>query len=250
MRGIIFIADLFPKQAPAHWHIGKYRSGFHSLIKKAIQEFDGTLYRYYFESVRPVVKPYTFAVLFPKAQFQKDTIYFHKLRFFFVSPDPEWIVAITNFFSSLQEYTLLETPLLVKKLNQHALPTIESPAITVNTISPVVIRSANNPNHYVVPECVNNSGDPGFEESLRFNVLQTVQALRPDLVPAVESIALKPLECRFTVVKYVKNNTLLKFPAFKGRFVLKGTPALLSFILSVGLGSRRSQGFGMLELTT
>jgi len=40
--------------------------------------------------------------------------------------------------------------------------------------------------------------------------------------------------------------TILKFPGFRGTFLLEGPPPLLNFLAQVGLGARRSQGFGMI----
>ncbi|MCS6962163.1 MAG: hypothetical protein NZT61_06655, partial [Deltaproteobacteria bacterium] len=53
---------------------------------------------------------------------------------------------------------------------------------------------------------------------------------------------------RHLTKKNPHNPERMKFTAFQGEFVVKGKPELLMALTVLGLGARRSQGFGLLEL--
>ena len=236
--------------SPIQWDMARYRSGFHSLIKSAVQEHARWLYSVYFDnSGHVVVKPYTFAVLFSRPKFTNGKVEFKRLDFIFSSNDLFLSTAVYNWLvTHSKAFPLLGSVLSISKIKAQKVPKVSSQVIEVQSLSPVLVRSHENENHYLVPECENHQGDDHFQEALRFNVKQVVKAVEPDLLHSVDSLHLEPVSCKFTVVKYAKNDNMLKFPGFRGKFKLFGTPELLNLLLQVGIGSRRSQGFGMIEL--
>ncbi len=238
--------SLRPTTAEAVMPLASYRAGFHSFIKKAVQEYKPILYRYHFETPIPRVKPYTFSVLFEKSTVEGDQIRFQSLYFRFVSIDPEFMVAVHNLAASLyrQNYQFGSTLLKLHALHYEPLRQVTTSPARFRTLSPVLIRSHHNERHYLVPACENFEGDPEFTEALQFNVQQVTRALAPAF--DTSTLQLEPERCYRTVIKYDKNGTILKFPGFRGTFLLDGPPPLLNFLAQVGLGARRSQGFGMI----
>ncbi len=87
-----------------------------------------------------------------------------------------------------------------------------------------------------------------YNELINKNLIKKWQALYKKECPF--SISIKPL---FEGNKYEKiiyfgtgeNKTLIK--GWKGKFNIEGNPEFLQFAYDAGLGSRNSQGFGMIE---
>ena len=234
--------------------LSSYRSVFHSLIKGAIQRHSSDLYRHYFSTDHPIIKPYTFAILFSKARAnaEQDIIKFQRATFLFSTISHEWLVALTNALHALQTSHLITShgPLLLRGMRIEPQQAIQTNAVTFRTLSPVLIRSAQNPRHYLLPRCTNFPGDDAFVASLMENLRQVTNALSNDqefLTDEVNDLVFKPINLQRTIIKYQKNATIIKMPAFRGTFRLFAAPSLLNFIANVGLGSRRSQGFGMVE---
>lgn len=231
-----------------------YHSGFMSLIKKAVEQEDPIAFRLFFESQKPVVKPYTFAVSFgDDVRIEEDKIYFDKhIKFKFSSFFPEYLAMVYNFFAKLKTKGTLKIfneSFYVRGFRVFSERSIRKNLAVFRTLSPVLIRSHKNEKHYLVPKCNNFDGDDGFEEALNFNLDEILRNLvgkrLTDFGTAPE---LKPIKISRIIVKYLKNDVLIKMPAFKGVFSMLAHPEILNLINKAGLGSRRSQGFGMLEL--
>lgn len=240
---------------PVRWKLTTYRAKFMSLIKEAIQKQNPALFNQYFNTKKPVVKPYTFATLFIKPKFDKEFVEFTKAKFMFSSYEPTIFLYLYNHLIEKQKSdSHLFQNLTITKIIINKIPTITTEEATFQTLSPIIIRSKDNENHYLVPKCMNHQEDNNFMPSFRHNINQLIYHLNSSLIPYTETLEFEPLDCKFTLVKYekeVKNNgntVLLKFPAFRGTFKLKGNPELLSLFLQTGIGSRRSQGFGMVEI--
>lgn len=227
-----------------------YRALFQSLIKRSIQAYSPELFEVYFGSeVKP--KPYTFSILFDKPRFQLDTIEFERAFFRFSTSDPQFLVALYNQIVRDREVRWRNISLTVQDYRIERVPLITESEVRMKTFSPILVRHRDNERYYLIPpackgakRCQETHED--FIEALRFNVEQYVSVLRPELKPFVNELYLIPEKCEFVCVKYEKNGNLLKFPAFKGIFMLRGAPDLLNFLVQVGMGSRRSMGFGMI----
>jgi CRISPR-associated endoribonuclease Cas6 len=89
---------------------------------------------------------------------------------------------------------------------------------------------------------VNFEGDSDFEEAFKFNMDELVRHLLSlgDFV----GVEFKPIKLRKLVMKHMG----LKLPGFVGTFSLGADSKILNLINQVGLGSRRGQGFGMVEV--
>ena len=85
-------------------------------------------------------------------------------------------------------------------------------------------------------------GDEGFESQLAFSLDSQLKALAPHL--SSEGFKCEAVEAKHVVAWAFEQ----KFSATKGIFKLTGSPELLSFLYSAGLGNKRNAGFGMFEI--
>jgi CRISPR-associated endoribonuclease Cas6 len=102
------------------------------------------------------------------------------------------------------------------------------------TLSPFLVRDYEDKDKYLRPR------DEGFAEQLGHIVSE-----------CAASFIGRNATLEFTDVKtetFPVFHYGMSVDAIKGVFTLKGEPEVLTMVYQIGLGSRRSQGFGMLEM--
>ncbi len=219
-----------------------FREGFMSIIKGAIDSSAPELYKTLFE--KRTVKPYTFAVSFGNdVKIEDDRIFFKSpIEFKFSTYRPDILIMLYNHLIKKGEFPVYNLKLKVEHTDIARPKRIEKNEAVFRTVSPILIRSHKNERHYLCPKCANFEGDSDFEEAFKFNMDELCRnLLRLNDAGEVifDSIKLKKL-----VIKHMG----LKLPGFVGTFSLKAAPGILNLINLVGLGSRRGQGFGMVEV--
>lgn len=215
-----------------------YRRGFASLLKEAIRRSSVHRYRrFYFR--HHVLKPFTFSVFFPQlkgtAPSNKNLEVGSEVILYFSTWDSELGVAIYNSLLSISEYPLFEDRFRRKKLLLLPNLVISQEKVVFGTMAPVLINTRGKADSYLLP------GDEGFEEGVEFAVQEVSRAFleRPDV-----KVKFRPLFHRRKVVHHYA----MCMQGFVGVFELEGPPQVLNLLYYVGLGMRRSQGFGMLKL--
>ncbi|CUS99370.1 CRISPR-associated endoribonuclease Cas6 [Candidatus Chrysopegis kryptomonas] len=223
-----------------------YRTGFMSIIKSAFQSESPIDYDLVFN--RRTVKPYTFAVAFgDDVKVQDEKIYFNRpLEFKFSSFDLNDEILLYNYFVRSKTIKIFGRDFDVSNLWIFENKKIKGNSAIFKTLSPVLIRSHKNEKFYLCPKCENFDGDEAFYEALKFNVSELVRNLLGREVSG--EINFKPVKTRRVVVKHLTDRGNLKLPGFTGLFLFEAESEVLNLILRAGLGARRSQGFGMLEL--
>ncbi len=112
---------------------------------------------------------------------------------------------------------------------------IHSEIVTFKTISPILISNIGSSEWYILP------GEEGFLEGLNFSIGEMAKKF---LNRAEFNLEFKP--------KFIKRKILrhynMHMSSFTGVFEIKSDPEILQIIYDAGLGVRRGQGFGMLEL--
>jgi|DewCreStandDraft_2_1066082.scaffolds.fasta_scaffold03470_7 CRISPR-associated endoribonuclease Cas6 len=219
-----------------------YRRGFISIIKGAVENHSTTLFSLLFE--KRTVKPYTFSVSFGnKVKIEGESINFEPpVEFKFSTNRPDILTMVYNYLVGKREFPIYNLIFKVENINISRPRRIEKDQVVFRTLSPVLIRSHKNERHYLCPECINFNGDSDFKEAIKFNLDEMVKHLSN--LNETGSFEFKPVELRKLVVKHMG----LKIPGFVGTFSMKASPEILNLINQVGLGSRRSQGFGMVEV--
>jgi len=126
---------------------------------------------------------------------------------------------------------------------------IDTNSIIVRALTPVEVHSTfkldngRKKTHYYTPY------EKEFGELVNSNIRKKWEALNGE--ECRHSITIRPLfngnkNERIVYYGTGKKKTVIK--GWKGRFRLDGEPEILRFALDAGLGSRNSQGFGMVEV--
>jgi CRISPR-associated endoribonuclease Cas6 len=213
-----------------------------SIIKGAIDSSAPELYKALFE--KRTVKPYTFAVSFGnEVRIENDEIVFKSpIEFKFSSNRPDILIMVYNHLLKTKEFPIRNVRFRVEHNDIVKPKRVEKNEVILRTISPVLIRSHKNEKHYLCPKCVNFEGDSDFEGAFRFNM----DELCRNLLNLDESgeVIFNAVKLKKLVIKHMG----LKLPGFVGTFSLRTNPEILNLMNVVGLGSRRGQGFGMVEV--
>jgi CRISPR-associated endoribonuclease Cas6 len=228
-----------------HWLIKDYRRIFVSLIKSIFTTYDPLLINQLYggeESKRKVNKPFTFSVYFPdfKKIESNKVICGNKVNLIFSSNDEMLLIAFYNGLKSQIkrvigkndpiEFTLKYVSLLPNHF-------IKEKKILFRSLSPILV-SKKNTDLYLDP--TNSEFDHCFKENIinqtaTFNIPCRIE----DIAYEIKSMKKLPL------THYHQTMT-----SWLGEFVLEAPTEVLQLVYDTGIGVRRSQGFGMLEIKT
>lgn len=221
-----------------------YRRIFISFLKTCISECNESKYmdKYYCPGKE---KQYSFAVFFDNPQFMQDKIHLggNKVKLVFSTAD-----RLTGFifYASFLEHRNRKFPLedgnemmLVnaKELKQQK---ITGTQVLLNIASPLCVRKHNAEKNY------------DYYYSYAHEEFETVflYVVRAQLENAgftekyLEGFRIVPVSCKKVIVKHYES----KIECTLGKIMLEGNPVILQYLLEAGLGSRKSAGFGLLEL--
>ncbi|MCS7275301.1 MAG: CRISPR-associated endoribonuclease Cas6 [Candidatus Bipolaricaulota bacterium] len=214
----------------------EYRRGFASLIKEAIRRANPSVFERYYHALH-ILKPFTFSVYFPDLRgcggdsFEVG----ERAIIHFSTSAPELGVSVYNGLLALRSYPLFENTLTLERINLERRVVVREQTAIFKTMAPVLVNNKGDANWYLLP------GEAGFDEGLQFAISE---AARVFLGSVGASVAFHPIQIKPKVIRHYN----MHMRGFVGVFELRGDPALLNLIYDIGLGVRRSQGFGMLEL--
>jgi CRISPR-associated endoribonuclease Cas6 len=213
-----------------------YRRGFASLLKEAIQRAHPECYERFYSRIH-VLKPFTFSVFFPELRGREGDRFIvgSKAILYFSTSSPELGVAVYNGLLRSRSFPLFENKAQLQNVFLRPRIAITEERVRFKTMAPVLVNTKGNANWYLLP------GDEGFQEGLTFAVREVCRAFLDFPEGTVEFY---PISIRRKVVRHYN----MDMQGFTGIFELRGHPEVLNLIYQVGLGVRRSQGFGMLEV--
>jgi len=219
-----------------------YYTVFQSFIKTALSRSDKPYYEELYKTNK--MKDFSFAAIFNKPIFQDDRILLDNLSVSFVvsSSDIELIIRFYNSFLSLkkEEFPLaFGNSMSLKTIRQVHLPVVMGNQAYIKFISPLLVRdhdAQTNRDYYL------SYDDPSFFRVLVNSIkAQGIEILGKDITQGLMIVPVKP--CR-TVIKTFGN----KLNGNLGIYKLTGSPFSINYLLNSGVGSRRSQGFGLFNL--
>ena len=214
----------------------EYRRAFASLLKEAIKQASPICFDRYYSRLH-TLKPFTFSLFFPDLT-GKDGDDFDvgsKVILYFSTSSRDLIAYVYNGILKIHEYPIFENKAKLCSVFLRPRITITKDRVKFKTMAPVLVNTKGNPNWYLLP------GEKRFEEGLNFSVREICRAFLELPEAAVEFL---PIEIRRKVVRHYN----MHMQGFVGIFELRGRPEVLNLLYQVGLGMRRSQGFGMLEV--
>lgn len=219
----------------------KYRDGIISFFKKTFSTNDKNLYlKYYGETYS--VKNFTFAVYLDSPKFTPDGIVLNSntIKVNFSIFDACDGIDIYNAFLKMRnvKYPLFNNFMTLKRVKIENTKKVSSNAVLIKMISPLIVRTnSNGKNRYL------NFKEDGFTENLNQSVKYVLDEFTSiDL--SARRFEILPISARKTVVNAFGSNITANIGVFK----IVADVEVINAIYQLGIGSRRSEGFGMFEI--
>lgn len=212
-----------------------------SFLKKSLELYDKDIKDNYYGE--PCEKDMSFSCFFPLQKIENDKIYLKENSFkIFITFNS--IIDGIHFYNSFIlaknnkiKFMLEDNRFFIKniaKINEK--PILNDIAI-FKTLSPIVIREKRENEkdwyHFL---------DEKGIQVLKKNFCYSLKEKFP--LEDLKKLEVIPIDIKKTVVSFYD----IKFTATKGTFAIKGDKKILEYFYKSGIGSRRSSGFGMLEL--
>jgi CRISPR-associated endoribonuclease Cas6 len=191
-------------------------------------------------------KPFTFAVLLNK--FQKiDNEFFIEgnVKIIVSSSDAQWLLYLYNGLIQKKKFLYKQYTLELERVRilPELLPT--STRCTFRTLSPIVIKNKQglfiSPNHpdfhptlqYICDKTLENATGKGLHGTVTFTSISMKKRVVQQQHEHFESL---------------NEESTLYIDGYVGLFILEGVVEDLQRLTQIGIGFRRSQGFGCIEL--
>ena len=220
----------------------EYRRAFLSLLKKSFKQASESVYKKLYESGTSM-KSFTFGVLLPKPEFKEDIIVLQSKEITLTFSTSETKYGI-YFYNSLVKNRFIPFPLAngnslsLQRVHLQREKRITASEMVFKTLTPFLVRVHNkstNNDRYL------SGDDEGFISQL----LWGIERMTEKLCGQRETVVVEP-------VKLGKGIPIMHYGQYvtgnKGILKMSGKPEILDFIYKVGLGSRRSEGFGLLDV--
>lgn len=231
-------------------HLPKdYRRGFASIIKDALSRADENLYNFYYTGTYKL-KPFTFSVYFPQgSDLEEDKFQVgNQAVLKFSTSDNRLAATLFNGMLYLRNnpYPLFDNEVKLISMFLHPPKKIESDKAKFKLIGNMLVTNKNchidvNGNQY---DIYLSPDEEGFDEGLRFLIKEQVNKfLGIDYSFPFEYEFIKETIKVVPVWHYNQWNK-----SIKGEIEIKSHPRVLQLLYDTGIGARRSQGFGMLEV--
>ncbi len=226
------------------WLVKDYRNIFISLIKSVLMKYDPILCINLYgtkEQKRKVNKPFTFTVRFLKYKgIEGNKLLFgNKISMLFSSNDLTLIIAFYNGLKTTQPIIIGQNyPIKFELEHIQLLPLkrIQTNKVLFRTISPILINDKGSNLYYLSPS------KPEFTKA--FKEIIAIQANNFQITCTEEMIEFEINAMKKLPLSHY-NQTMT---SWLGEFVLEAPMPVLQLVYDTGIGVRRSQGFGMLEI--
>lgn len=217
-----------------------YRYACISYIKHLLDKHYEEKYLEMYE--RSVMKTMTFNLFIPEAKIVVNKIKFNgnKLYLNISSCDDQLVFMLYNsvLAEKNMEYPFPDS-LSLKTMNVSIIEQkrIESDSVKIKMIAPLLVRK--------------HSSDSNIDEYLTPNDGQFKEYFDISINNLLASMEMPPAHIDIEAIDFKTTSVLLKgkyYRASFGKFILSGDKEILQILYSGGIGSRRSQGFGMFDV--
>lgn len=227
----------------------EYRKLILSYIKNALSECNSG--KYYDEFFKDTIqKGYCFSVVLPKAKFNKDRIELegNEIKILFSTEDKNKVgfILFSAFIGQKNKVYPLENNnfMILKNIKSEK----EEKIVNVKAIFKTTIgsglcvrdhdRQSNKDVYYVY-------SDKEFREKLQ--VILNNELIKAGFTKEeINEIKVNPIKCKKVVVKHYRQY----IDTTTGMFEIQADNKILQHFYNVGIGSRKSAGFGMIDLVT
>ncbi len=219
-----------------------YRRLFLSVQKHALETVNKERYLSLYGKGEHGIKPFTFYSYLPQAEFTDESIILSEpcCRLFISTSDYALGIDLYNGLLKMKKEVYpagKSNSLKIEDISLLNGRTIFSDRVIIKMLSPLVVRKHEKgiKDRYFV------FGEDGFDETFKQNILSEMKAfgLEEHEVPELIKIDTK---------KVVVKSFGTRIPSTLGRFVLKGDKEVLNMLYQCGMGAKRSEGFGAIEI--
>jgi CRISPR-associated endoribonuclease Cas6 len=227
-----------------------YRTEISSLIEKTILREAPKVYSHYWRDRTEKIMPFTFSLFIPPARLnESESIHIlecssNTLGFQFSSCDFDLLNYVYNgLLKVMGQYSLFDYTIEFRNFFFQKLKLINDNRVRFRILSPVVVPNRGNKEgkRYITWE------DMSYSELL-INSVETLcrNFIKPDYHLNKNSIEIIPSLCSTTMVEHLSE----LIPATNGIIEIRAPVEVLRLIYDAGLGTRRSQGFGMVDIAS
>lgn len=256
-----------------------YRRYLLSLIKETIKNSSNVgadFYKKFYENNNNIQKPFTFSAYFPikkeESESKFDGDFFN---FYFSTNNYEFLMRVYNGLLAINKSKENDFELFGSKIkdikNFYPIPEkrFDKNEVIFKTLSPFLVRSTENGDYYLYPDNVRiQTKDPSknlsqykywknsntfiddFKKSLSKLVQNELSSENNEKL--LEDINVELLDAVVVPILHGSANKeheySMTFPGIKGKLKIKTNPEVLKLFYDIGIGARRSEGFGMLEV--
>lgn len=226
----------------------EYRKKFLSYFKSTVKAYNEDLFDAMYNG-NHLMKPFCSSIYFlPKVDVTSNGIILSSKRFFvkFTTPDILTAVHILNAFMTSRNKWLplanCENKVKVLSVSKLKEQKIIGNNIMVKILSPIVVRDHNSEtgnDWYLVYE------DEKFEAVWKRNLKsELAEVFGRDVTADIDALKIIFVHSKKVVVK----NYSIYIPCTMGTMVLEGENYLLEYLYKAGIGSKRSMGFGYVDV--
>lgn len=240
----------YPYQIPTN-----YRKNIISLIKEALQtDTKGReIYNELWCSKVVKAKPFTFSLYVPDPRVVRSghtgmlEMDSPLIRFCASSNDDIFLMNLFNGLINInKKFSPFISPIEMKNFRLRNEKSINGESADFRVLSPVVVRDTDKNPSGKRPKGYLTCDDEGFSESLAHSILNLSKHLLHDCsLTEAEQVQIDSSRCSTVRINHYKEI----IPATRGIISIKAPEDVLCLIYDAGLGARRSQGFGMVEVT-
>ncbi|WGS65321.1 CRISPR-associated endoribonuclease Cas6 [Marinitoga aeolica] len=216
-----------------------YRRIFMSFIKKTLESYDKSIFEEYFRNKDPILKDYTFSVYFGKCKFEENIkIENENISMFLSTSSYKTGIHFYNAFINMKykEFPIKNNILKLNNIIKLPEKNIYKNEIIIKTLSPIVIREHNKEKdkYYYFDE--ENAIDI-LKNNIKYQYSKLFKSENGEL-------DIKVLDFKkTTILNYSK-----KIKSNLGILKIHGDKKILDFVYKSGIGSKRSSGFGMVDI--
>lgn len=238
-----------------------FRQGLLYMIKEALKKSgeDGELfYKRWYSFNRS--KPFTFFAFFPlKREGDKNVLDGDYFKFLFSTNNEEFLMRIYSGLNAISSTGFKCFGYDAEIVSYNLMPEkkFTSNKAKFKTLSPFLLRNSENGDYYLCPmnDLFTRKVNPGkFKYWVGVDENEFKQRLRENLVRitgrevsllSIQLIDIVPVICGS---KNTSHKFIATYPGIKAHLELQARPEVLKIIYDIGIGARRSEGFGMLEV--
>jgi len=219
-----------------------YRKNMVSLIKEALKIDNPNYFElYYGDKSKNKQKPFTFSVYLPNLvkESSKNMLVLQdkKISLNFSSNDYPFFISVYNGFLKVRNFKLFNCDIKVKHFHLKKEIDIESKMI-FKTFTPIVLRDI---------ESKKGKGflshdNIKFKEQIKYTIRNSVKYFMNTEID-IAQINFTPLKMKSDIVSLYGGEI-----GNSGVFMLEAPKEVIKLVYDIGLGAKRSQGFGMIEI--